>query len=366
MLRRGGVGVQNGFSCAAQRISYGSCYIGLTPSRGGPWPYVPIRFVQEAVITLRQLRYFTRVVEAGSISRAAHQLYVAQPALGSQIRLLEEELDVALLERHSRGVRTTPAGELLYRKALPILQDLESARRDVMALADVKPEHLVFGVTPGIANVLGSGLLMHARETLPTVHLSLVEEMSYALAGAVERGDVDLALAYEVGDCPGLHSVELLQEELVFVASPRSSAGMFSPGTASIPLAQAIAHPLVMAEGRDPLRKLIEAQARRLGCPFNLAFEASSISTMKGIIAHGGAAGILPRGTVMAELQSGEFEMRRIVRPTVCRVLYLIERAGRQPLRTESAVRQFIEAMVDRFARDQGDLIHARRTVALA
>jgi LysR family nitrogen assimilation transcriptional regulator len=282
------------------------------------------------------------------------------------MRLLEEELGVALLERHSRGIRTTPAGDLLYRKALPILRDLESARREVMALSGLKPESLVLGVTPGIASVLGSGLLMHAREALPTVHLSLVEEMSYVLAGAVERGDVDLALAYEVSDRPALHSIELLQEELVFVVSSRSSSWMPDAGAASITLADAVSHPLVLAEGRDPLRKLIEAQALRLGCPFRVAFEASSISTMKGIIAHGGAAGILPRGTVMAELQSGEFEMRRIVRPMMCRVMYLIERVGRPPLRTESAVRQFIAAMVDRFVQEQGDLIHARRAVSPA
>jgi len=361
-------GVQNGFSCPAQRILYGSCYSGLTPSSGRPWPCVHVLtcFVQEAVINLRQLRYFTRIVEAGSITRAARQLYVAQPAVGSQMRLLEEELDVTLLERHSRGVRTTPAGDLLYRKALSILQDLESARRDVMALADVKPESLVFGVTPSIANVLGSSLLVHARETLPSVHLSLVEQMSYALAGAVERGDVDLALAYDVSDFPELRSIELLQEELVFVASPRTSSWMFGAGAVSITLKEAVSHPLVLAEGRDPLRKLIEAQARRLGYPFNVAFEASSNSMMKGIIAHGGAAGILPRGSVMAELQSGEFEMRRIVSPVMCRVMYLIERVGRQPLRTESDIRQFIAAMVDRFVLEQGDLIHSWQAGALA
>jgi LysR family nitrogen assimilation transcriptional regulator len=325
----------------------------------------PVRSVQEAIINLRQLRYFVRIVEAGSITRAAHRLYVAQPALGSQMRLLEEELGVTLLERHSRGIRTTPAGDLLYQRALPILQNLESARQDVMALGGVQPESLVLGVTPGIANVLGSGLLMHAREAVPSVHLSLVEEMSYALADAVERGDIDLALGYEASDRPGLRCLELLREELLFVVSRQAYPGMPGLGEASITLAQAVSHPLVLAEGRDPLRKLVEAQARSLGCPFNLVFEASSISTMKAIVAQGGAASIQPRGTVIAELRSGEFEMRRIVDPVMCRVMYLIEHAGRRPLRAEKAVRRFIAAMVDRFVLEQGDLIHSPQTVAL-
>lgn len=366
MLRTGELGVQNGIPCSAQSISYGSCYSDFTPPRGGTWPYIPIGFAQEAAINLRQLRYFIRIVEAGSITRAARQLYVAQPALGSQVRLLEEELGISLLERHSRGIRTTTAGDLLYHRAQPILRDLESLRQEIMASGNGRQESLVLGVTPGIANVLGSGLLVQARDAVPTVHISLVEEMSYVLADAVMRADVDLALAYEVGDKPALRSTALLQEELVFVAEPSSP---FWPqgesnGVAEITLAQAVSHPLVLADGRDPVRRLIETEAGRLACVFSVAYEASSISTMKNIILHGEAAGILPRGTVMAELRSGTLRMRRIVQPTLCRRLYLIERAQRQPLQAESAVLRFINAMVDQFAREQGDLVHDRHRVA--
>lgn len=330
------------------------------------WPYVPIRYAQGAVINLRQLRYFTRIVEAGSITQAANELYVAQPALGSQMRLLEAELGVNLLQRHSRGVRTTPTGDLLYRRALPILQDLESLRQEVMASGHGRRESLILGVTPGIANVLGSGLLVQARDAVPTVHISLVEEMSYVLADAVMRADVDLALAYEVGNKPALRSTALLQEELVFVAEPSSPFAQQDEGNgpAEITLAQAVSHPLVLADGRDPVRRLIETEAGRLACVFSVAYEASSISTMKNIILHGEAAGILPRGTVMAELRSGALRMRRIVKPTLCRRLYLIERAQRQPLQAESAVLAFINAMVDQFAREQGDLVHDLHRVA--
>jgi LysR family nitrogen assimilation transcriptional regulator len=281
------------------------------------------------------------------------------------MRLLEAELGVDLLQRHSRGVRTTQTGDLLYRRALPILQDLESLRHEIMALGAGRQESLILGVTPGIANVLGSGLLVQARDAVPTVHISLVEEMSYVLADAVMRADVDLALAYEVGDKPALRSTALLQEELVFVSKPSSPFSQCDEGgAAEITLAQAVSHPLVLADGRDPVRRLIEREAGRLACVFSVAYEASSISTMKNIILHGEAAGILPRGTVMAELRSGALRMRRIVKPTLCRRLYLIERAQRQPLQAESAVLAFINAMVDQFAREQGDLVHDLHRVA--
>lgn len=317
-------------------------------------------------MNLRQLRYFVQVAEAGSITRAASQLYVAQPALGAQLRLLEEELGVGLLQRHSRGTRLTPAGELLYARVLPVLRDLAAVRQEVMALGAGSRESLVLGVTPGIANVLGSGLLVQARGAVPTVHISLVEEMSYALADAVERGDVDLALAYEVGQKSTLRSTALLQEELVFVALPGSS---FWPhdaqATGPITLADAVSYPLVLADGRDPVRRLVETEAGRLSRVFSVAYEASSISTMKSIILHGEAVGILPRGAAMAELRSGALRMRRIVEPTLCRWLYLIEQVRRQPLQAEPAVRRFIAAMVDQFAQEQGELVHPRQVPTL-
>ena len=68
-------------------------------------------------MNLRQLKYFVGVVEAGNMTRAAEQLHVAQTALGMQIRQLEEDLGVALLVRHSRGVEPTKAGALLLARA---------------------------------------------------------------------------------------------------------------------------------------------------------------------------------------------------------------------------------------------------------
>ncbi len=73
----------------------------------------------------RHLHYFVSVVEAGSFSRAASTVHVAQPALSQQIAQLEEQLGVSLLLRSARGVRPTAAGEVLYREASSILRRLQ-------------------------------------------------------------------------------------------------------------------------------------------------------------------------------------------------------------------------------------------------
>jgi DNA-binding transcriptional LysR family regulator len=85
------------------------------------------------IMQLRHLRYFVRIVEAGSFSRAAATIHVAQPALSQQIAELEEELGVSLLHRSTRGVRPTAAGETLFREAAAILQQMEQLPGKVSA-----------------------------------------------------------------------------------------------------------------------------------------------------------------------------------------------------------------------------------------
>src|SRR3954454_14862398 len=101
-------------------------------------------------MNFRQLKYFVAVVEAGKMTRAADQLHVAQTALGMQIRQLEEDLGVALLVRHSRGVEPTKAGSLLHLRAISILKEVEEARKEVRACEREDSEVIRLGITPAL------------------------------------------------------------------------------------------------------------------------------------------------------------------------------------------------------------------------
>jgi LysR family nitrogen assimilation transcriptional regulator len=114
-------------------------------------------------MNLRQLRYFVGVVEAGNMTRAAEQLHVAQTALGMQIRQLEEDLGVALLVRHSRGVEATKAGSLLHTRALAILKLAEETRKEVSACDREDSEAIRLGITPALMIVLGTEITLNVR-----------------------------------------------------------------------------------------------------------------------------------------------------------------------------------------------------------
>src|SRR5277367_5436205 len=103
----------------------------------------------------RQLRYFVKIVDAGSFSRAASIVHVAQPALSQQIAELEERLGVMLLQRSARGVRPTAAGEILYREASAILKQLEQLPGIVRSSDGVAQGT----VCVGLASLLGPALV---------------------------------------------------------------------------------------------------------------------------------------------------------------------------------------------------------------
>jgi LysR family nitrogen assimilation transcriptional regulator len=175
------------------------------------------------VIKLRQLIYLKKAIDVGNITKAAEQLHVAQTALGIQIRNLEDELGVQLLERHSRGVTATTAGDLLYRHAEDILNRVEEARRAVMAQGDDRPRTLSLGLTPSIIRLVGDDIVMGLAESVPGVSLHITEDFSFALMRQLAQGDLDCVLSYAPQADPKFERLALLEEDLFYITSPEEA-----------------------------------------------------------------------------------------------------------------------------------------------
>jgi len=308
-------------------------------------------------MNLRQLRYFAQTVEAGNITRAAEQLYVAQPALGLQIRQLEEELGVPLLIRHSRGVTATEAGKLLHDRAREVLRQIDSIKRDVMAHTSTAAESITLGLTPGLGKLFGAGLMVRVRDDMQGVSLSVVEEMSYVLIDAIERDEVHLALAYEVDDRPGLSRVPLFDEGLLFVTSDSSDTG-------PIPLQEVLKQPMVLAGERDHVYQLVMQAGERLGVEPIIGFEASSVSIMKSLVVEGSAVSIMPYGSVIGELQRGELTGRQIEGEPLVRTLYLVHSSRRVPLIHEDALVELIKLHIRSALRKVEPMVNPREGLA--
>ena len=117
-------------------------------------------------MNLKQLEYFTAIAEAGSITGAAAQLHIAQPPLSHQLRALEEELGVQLVQRGPRRCTLTEAGRHLYERARQILELTETTRGELCTLAGESGPELRIGMISS-----SGGLLMRGGMRLSLIHI---------------------------------------------------------------------------------------------------------------------------------------------------------------------------------------------------
>jgi LysR family nitrogen assimilation transcriptional regulator len=309
--------------------------------------------MKETSINLRQLRYFTKVVEARNITRASEQLNVAQPALGLKIRQLEDMLGVPLLHRHSRGVDPTPAGELLYTRAHTIFSMLEQTRSDVQKLGEKALRHLVLGLTPSLVMLVGAEAVLTARKQLYKIALSLREDPSFVLADAVENKEVDVAFAYSVAARPSLQVTPILSEELLFITRADQALA-----TESVTLEQALARPIAHGGKRDAGRCTVASAANKHCISFDVAYEMQSIAGIREMVLRGIAATFLPYGSVARELASGELVARRISDTVLTQTLYIIRRAHdtEGDLLSDTSLCTYLHQLGNMIAEKQGPL----------
>lgn len=150
---------------------------------------------------LRHLRYFVAVADAGSVSRAAAQLHITQPALSRQIRDLEAELGLPLFDRVGRRLQLTAAGDNLLSRTREILRSADALREHAGALAGGATGTLRLGATAQTLESLISGFLVGFRRQWPGIDVRLVEDGGMRLKTRLQRGELHLALgAVPTGD----------------------------------------------------------------------------------------------------------------------------------------------------------------------
>ena len=206
---------------------------------------------------LRQLRYFTKIVELGSFSRAAREIYIAQPALSHQIAALEAELKTKLLVRGPRGVHPTTTGMHLYRVAISVLRQLESVRRDVIEDLQSPEGPVSIGIPSSTAGVLALPIINRVRSEYPEIRLQVTESFSGLLKELLLHGRLDMALLLDEHNSKNVHSHQILSEAL-FLASPRRK-GHKGSWKSSVSVADLSSRPFVLPSRFVPLRQWIKS-----------------------------------------------------------------------------------------------------------
>lgn len=283
---------------------------------------------------LRQLRTFREIAEAGSLSRAADRLRIAQPALSRQMRLLEAEAGMALFTRHGRGMSLTEAGRELLARVLGPMRQLEHAVAEVRALAGTVAGQVALGMMPTVAAVLAGPLSRRVAQRHPQVSLRVVEGYTGHLIDWLQRGATDATLLYGPATDFHLPVEPLFVEGLVLAGPPGSGLRWEEPVT----LAAAARRPMVLPSRPHGLRTIVEAAASRAHVTLDLRHEADSFLVLKDLVECGLGFAILPRSAIRREEAEGRLLVAPIHRPAVRRQVVLARPPDRVPGRATRAV----------------------------
>jgi LysR family transcriptional regulator, nitrogen assimilation regulatory protein len=316
---------------------------------------------------LRQLRYFAKVVESGSFSKAANLLHVAQPALSQHVRHMEEELGVVLLHRAASGVKATEAGERLMEHARRILAEFAQINDSVRGEA-VAPRGLVrFGLPGTVSEQMAAPLIEAARTRYPEINIRVVEAMSGYILDWLKKGELDLAMIYSTSDPRGLVVHHALSEEICLFASISTATEADLPAR-STTLAKAAGLPLVMPGPGHGLRQLIDDAALAQDVAINPAIEIDSYGQIKQLVVRGLGFGILPKMAVQRESLDGIFRVWTFEQPAISRKVYLAYSAERPLPKAPRAIAQLSWEILRQLVRESvwtAELSHERNAPKL-
>jgi LysR family transcriptional activator of glutamate synthase operon len=237
---------------------------------------------------LRQLRAFVHVTHAGTFTRAAEELHVAQSAVSQAVGRLEAELGFELLRRTSRGVELTEAGEAVFERAREIVAGADAIRSDLAALRGLLEGTVALGtmLPPGPIDL--PGLLASFHEAHPGITVRVLEGSAPDILAGVRRDELDVAFTGVEADAleEGLEGERMFGEQLVLITPP---------GREPLSLAELSGVPFIGYRRGSALRDTIDGALPEAP---DIVFETDELVSVRELVARGLGVSIVPRSTV--------------------------------------------------------------------
>jgi LysR family transcriptional regulator, nitrogen assimilation regulatory protein len=268
-------------------------------------------------VDTKKLRFFVKIVELGSLTRAADALHIAQSALSQQLVALEREVGARLLSRSSRGVAVTPAGKTLYRYGQLILRQYQQAIAEIKSTGELLRGDVSIGFTTGTASMVSLPLLADVRSQFPGITLCLHEGLSGSVIEMLMNNRLDMAMLYCDRPLKGVNCKPLLVETLYLVSKIDQSG----QGEETVPVSSLSDRPLILPSRSHALRSQVDAAFSECGIAPHVIAEVDSLNTIVGAAEQGIAAAILPRSVVRD--RAAAFKVQRLVDPEVTRTIAL-------------------------------------------
>jgi len=232
-------------------------------------------------MNFRAMQYFVKLAELKHFSRAAKACFVSQPTLSTQIRKLEEELGVSLVERAPRKVMLTPIGEDIAHRARHILRDIENIRIAARRSKDPATGTIRLGIFPTLAPYLLPHVIPGIRRCYPKLGMQLAEEKTEDILQMLDQGRLDAGLLALPVEEHGM-DVEVLFEEPFVTAMPASHP---LADKQVISLKDLEGQELLLLEEGHCLRQHALAVCDLAGAHERVDFHATSMETLRQMVA---------------------------------------------------------------------------------
>lgn len=288
-------------------------------------------------MNLRDLGYLVALADLRHFGKAADACFVSQPTLSTQVKKLEEELGVTLVERAPRKVMLTVAGQDVVARARRILADVEQMKESARRSQDPGSGTLRLGVFPTLGPYLLPHVLPQLQLRFPNLELLLVEEKSDVLLDRLRQGKLDAALlAMPVHD-EQLHA-EVLFDEPFLLAAPAQHP---LASKATMTMDQLADETLLLLEDGHCLRDQALDVCRLSGANERTGFRATSLETLRQMVAAGVGVTLLPALSVHAPVvQPANIRLVSFSDPVPSRQIALVWRRS-------SALDSFLHALAE-------------------
>ncbi|HAK5455855.1 TPA: tricarballylate utilization LysR family transcriptional regulator TcuR [Salmonella enterica] len=267
---------------------------------------------------LRQLRYFVRIIETGSMGSAAQDLDIGVSALSQQMSRLENELAIRLLQRTSRGVTPTNAGLAFYSQAQLALRHADDA---ILAAREARLSgHVSVGMAPSTASILGIPFIHAMQENYADVRLHVVESLSGNLERMINTRQIDLAVVFQKDKILRWSARPILEEQLFLIGSHALLAAL--PDNPITP-EQLAGIPLIMPSQGHGLRGRLDAVCQEHALNVEIVAEIDGLALLMRAVRDGPGATLQP-GAAISHLDNDALRVIGVHNPVLSRPNFLV------------------------------------------
>jgi LysR family transcriptional regulator, nitrogen assimilation regulatory protein len=301
---------------------------------------------------LRELRNFMQVARAGSVSRAAEELRLAQPALSRQIKKLEHELGVSLFARHGRGVRLSAAGSLLLERAEAIAQLVHQTSEEIKDDRSQRGGRIALGVPPAAGRILIPHFAERFQKAWPQTTLHMREGVASSLLEWLVEKRLDIAMLHNPPHLEALDISPLLTERMWVIGPPARYGKGRRPRT-SFRIRDLAELPLILPNMAHANRRLVENAAVEHGVRLRIKIEADSVAFAKALVENGLGYTILTYAAVQDEVERKALTIYPIARPTLSTKVTIVTLRDKQLPKFTRDASEMLRAVCNELVRDK-------------